>query len=171
MIITLSIKIVKMSSPWKFPPIQCDVCVYVGLCCSIGLQWTGRTPQDMGLALGTADTHYWWRTRYRHFVIVSFFSLIHLCMCMCPLSPPFPSPSLSHTLSLLFCFLIVDVWTVTFTADSKNIATGSHNGKINVYTVEDGSKSLSLDTRGKFALSTACVSDNKVDVHQYDGRV
>lgn len=53
---------------------------------------------------------------------------------------------------------VVDVWTVTFSPDSRQIATGSHNGKINLFSVDDGTKTTSLDTGGKFVLSIACVS-------------
>ncbi len=44
-----------------------------------------------------------------------------------------------------------------FTPDSEHIATGSHGGKINLYSVESGNRTNSFDTRGKFILSTACV--------------
>ncbi len=53
----------------------------------------------------------------------------------------------------------VNAWTVTFSPDSKLIATGSHSGKIILYSVESGEKSEhSLDSTGKFTLSIAFVS-------------
>lgn len=52
----------------------------------------------------------------------------------------------------------MDAWTVTFSPDSKYIATGSHSGKINLYGVESGKLESSLDTTGKFTLSIAFVS-------------
>lgn len=54
--------------------------------------------------------------------------------------------------------LLVDVWTLAYTPDSRYLATGSHGGKINLYNLEDGTKFNSFDTRGKFTLSVACVS-------------
>ena len=59
--------------------------------------------------------------------------------------------------NVLFFYSIVDIWTLTFTPDSEHIATGSHGGKINLFSVETGTKINSFDTRGKFILSTACV--------------
>lgn len=58
----------------------------------------------------------------------------------------------------MFIFFLVDAWTVTFSPDSKYIATGSHSGKINLYGVESGKLESSLDTTGKFTLSIAFVS-------------
>ena len=52
----------------------------------------------------------------------------------------------------------VDVWTLSFSPDSHYLATGSHNGKINLFSVEDGKKEKALDTRGKFIMSIAYVS-------------
>lgn len=52
----------------------------------------------------------------------------------------------------------VDVWSVSFTPDSKYIVSGSHAGKVNWYSVETGDLFQSYDTRGKFTLSIACVS-------------
>ena len=57
-----------------------------------------------------------------------------------------------HTL-----FPAVDVWTLAFSPDSRFLATGSHNGKINLFSVEDGQKVTALDTRGKFSMSIAYV--------------
>ena len=51
----------------------------------------------------------------------------------------------------------VDVWTLAFSADSRFLATGSHNGKINLFSVEEGKKESALDTRGKFTMSIAYV--------------
>ena len=52
----------------------------------------------------------------------------------------------------------VDVWTLSFSPDGKTIATGSHNGHINLFNVDTGEKQSSLDTRGKFTMSIAHVS-------------
>ena len=53
----------------------------------------------------------------------------------------------------------VNAWTVTFSPDSKLVATGSHSGKIVLYSVGSGEKSeQSLDSTGKFTLSIAFVS-------------
>ena len=38
------------------------------------------------------------------------------------------------------------------------IATGSHNGRINIFSLEEGRKSSILDTRGKFIMSVTYVS-------------
>ena len=51
----------------------------------------------------------------------------------------------------------VDVWTLAFSADSHFLATGNHNGKINLFSVEEGKKESALDTRGKFTMSIAYV--------------
>ena len=63
---------------------------------------------------------------------------------------------LCSVIELSLC--VVDVWTVAFSPDSQQIATGSHNGKISLFSVEDGTKTTTLDTGGKFVLSIACVS-------------
>ena len=52
----------------------------------------------------------------------------------------------------------VDAWTVCYSPDSKLVATGSHSGKINLYSVETGALQTKLDTTGKFTLSIAFVS-------------
>lgn len=51
----------------------------------------------------------------------------------------------------------VDSWTVSFSPDSNQIATGSHFGKVNLYDVKNGKLLNSLDTGGKFILSVAFV--------------
>ena len=53
----------------------------------------------------------------------------------------------------------MDVWTLSFSPNGKMIATGSHNGLINLFNVDTGEKQSSLDTRGKFTMSIAYVSD------------
>jgi len=53
----------------------------------------------------------------------------------------------------------VDVWTLSFSPNGKMIATGSHNGLINLFNVDTGEKQSSLDTRGKFTMSIAYVSN------------
>lgn len=47
---------------------------------------------------------------------------------------------------------------MTFSPDSKYIATGSHTGKVNLIGVESGVKEETLDTRSKFTMSIAYVS-------------
>ncbi|KAG8185675.1 hypothetical protein JTE90_008945 [Oedothorax gibbosus] len=54
----------------------------------------------------------------------------------------------------------VDAWTVTFSPDSKYIATGSHGGKINLFSVEKGSRENFLETK-KFTLSIAFSPNGK----------
>ncbi|KAF8778448.1 WD repeat-containing protein 61 [Argiope bruennichi] len=54
----------------------------------------------------------------------------------------------------------VDAWTVTFSPDAKYIATGSHAGKINLYSVEHGKLESFLETK-KFTLSIAFSPDGK----------
>ena len=58
----------------------------------------------------------------------------------------------------------VDVWSLAFTPDDKHIISGSHAGKINWYNVESGKLAQSYDTRGKFTLSIACVSNHKIKI-------
>ena len=60
---------------------------------------------------------------------------------------------------LLLFLLVVDTWTVTFSPDSKYIATGSHSGKVNLVGVESGQKEETLDTRSKFTMSIAYVGE------------
>lgn len=55
-------------------------------------------------------------------------------------------------------FFAVDAWTISFSPDSRFLATGSHSGKINLFGVESGRKEESLDIRGGFTLSIAYVS-------------
>lgn len=68
--------------------------------------------------------------------------------------------------SLTIISLLVDVWSLAFSANSQMIATGSHNGKINLFSVEEGKKHTSLDTRGKFIMSVAYVSVSTEDGKQ-----
>lgn len=59
----------------------------------------------------------------------------------------------------LLCVSVVDAWTIAFSSDSRFIASGSHTGKIILYSVESEKSEVQLDTRGgKFALSIAYVS-------------
>lgn len=62
---------------------------------------------------------------------------------------------------------LVDVWTLSFSPDGKTIATGSHNGHINLFNVDTGEKQSSLDTRGKFTMSIAHVSCNYGNIIMY----
>lgn len=65
-----------------------------------------------------------------------------------------------HLSWISFFFLYaVDAWTISFSPDSRFLASGSHTGKINLFGVESGKKESEMDTRGKFTLSIAYVSD------------
>ncbi|XP_014208711.1 WD repeat-containing protein 61 [Copidosoma floridanum] len=56
----------------------------------------------------------------------------------------------------------VDIWTVCFSPDDKYIVSGSHAGKIHLYSAENGGQEQTLDTRGgKFTLSVAYSPDGK----------
>lgn len=61
---------------------------------------------------------------------------------------------------MYFCSFSVDAWTISFSPDSRFLASGSHTGTINLFGVESGKKESQLDTRGKFTLSIAHVSGN-----------
>lgn len=53
----------------------------------------------------------------------------------------------------------VDLWTVTFSPDGKHVVSGSHEGKISLYSVESAKPEVILDPQnGKFTLSIAYVS-------------
>lgn len=52
----------------------------------------------------------------------------------------------------------VDLWTVAFSPDDKYLISGTHAGKITLYSVETGKVEHVFDTRGKFTLSTAYVN-------------
>ena len=53
-----------------------------------------------------------------------------------------------------------DAWTVSFSPDGKNIASGSYTGKVNVFNLETGKKetNLQVDTKGKFTMSISYVN-------------
>lgn len=58
----------------------------------------------------------------------------------------------------------VDLWTVAFSPCDKFVISGSHEGKISLYSVETGKAEQVLDAQnGKFTLSIAYVS---TDVQQ-----
>lgn len=53
----------------------------------------------------------------------------------------------------------VDLWTVAFSPDDKYVISGSHEGKISLYSVETAKPEQVLDPQnGKFTLSIAYVS-------------
>ena len=56
-------------------------------------------------------------------------------------------------------YFSVDAWTVSFSPDGKNIASGSYTGKINVFNVETGKLETNFlsDIKGKFTMSIAYV--------------
>lgn len=56
----------------------------------------------------------------------------------------------------------VDLWTVAFSPDDKYVISGSHEGKISLYSVETAKPEQVLDPQnGKFTLSIAYVSLKK----------
>lgn len=56
----------------------------------------------------------------------------------------------------------VDLWTVAFSPCDKYVISGSHEGKISLYSVETGKAEQVLDAQnGKFTLSIAYVSTAK----------
>ena len=65
----------------------------------------------------------------------------------------------------------VDVWTLSFSPDSRYLATGSHNGKINLFAVDEGRKEKSMDTGGNFIMSIAYVSHVTVVLGSHDNLV
>lgn len=54
---------------------------------------------------------------------------------------------------------LTDVWTLDFSPDGKHVISGSNAGKILIFGVESGKQEQVLDTRGKFTLSVAYVSN------------
>lgn len=56
----------------------------------------------------------------------------------------------------------VDLWTVAFSPDDKYVISGSHEGKISLYSVETAKPEQVLDPQnGKFTLSIAYVSESQ----------
>ncbi len=56
----------------------------------------------------------------------------------------------------------VDLWTVAFSPDDKYVISGSHDGKITLYSVETAKAESVLDPQnGKFTLSLAYSPDGK----------
>lgn len=56
----------------------------------------------------------------------------------------------------------VDLWTVAISPDNKHVISGSHEGKISMYSIETGKVEQVLDPQnGKFALSIAYSPDGK----------
>jgi WD repeat-containing protein 61 len=53
----------------------------------------------------------------------------------------------------------MDAWTVAFSPCSKKVVSGSHVGKINLFSTENGQNEQVLDTTGKFTFSIAYVSN------------
>jgi len=52
---------------------------------------------------------------------------------------------------------LVDCWTLSFSPDGKSLVSGSHTGKVNIFSVDSGKKESTLDTRGKFTMSVSYV--------------
>lgn len=60
----------------------------------------------------------------------------------------------------------VDLWTVAFSPCDKFVISGSHEGKISLYSVETGKVEQVLDPQnGKFTLSIAYVSQKYIFVN------
>jgi WD40 repeat protein len=53
--------------------------------------------------------------------------------------------------------VVVEAWTVTFSPDGKHVATGSHAGEVNVFSVESGERVSKMESKGKFVMSVAYV--------------
>jgi WD40 repeat protein len=51
----------------------------------------------------------------------------------------------------------MEAWSVAFSPDGRQLATGTHAGKVNCWTVETGEKDRVLDTKGKFVMSCCFV--------------
>lgn len=51
-----------------------------------------------------------------------------------------------------------DVWKLAFSPDGMQVASGGFMGKVVIYSIEKGTISRTLDTRGKFGMSVAWVS-------------
>lgn len=59
----------------------------------------------------------------------------------------------------------VDLWTVAFSPDDKYVISGSHDGKISMYSVETAKPEQVLDPQnGKFTLSIAYVRRTNSDL-------
>jgi len=56
---------------------------------------------------------------------------------------------------MIYC--LVDCWTLSFSPDGKSLVSGSHTGKVNIFSVDSGKKESTLDTRGKFTMSVSYV--------------
>jgi len=52
----------------------------------------------------------------------------------------------------------VEAWSCAFSPDGRHIATGSHSGKVHIYSVETCERVSELDTKGKFVMSLCYVS-------------
>lgn len=123
-------------------------------------QWSGWLYQTLGFGVWETSEEYWWWPRYRTKDINQRDSSIAKKACFRSKCVQWLYVHhLSHWIHWLLLFLLVDVWTLAFSVDSRYLATGSHNGKINLFSVEEGRKQTALDTRGKFIMSIAYVSD------------
>lgn len=53
----------------------------------------------------------------------------------------------------------VESWTLTVSPDGRFVATGSHTGNVNIYSLDTAQKTGVLETsKGKFVMSVAFVS-------------
>ncbi|KAI7848965.1 WD40-repeat-containing domain protein [Circinella umbellata] len=55
----------------------------------------------------------------------------------------------------------VEAWKARFSPDGEFVACGSHNGDINLYSIESGDKVSSFATKQKFVTTTAYSPDGK----------
>lgn len=51
----------------------------------------------------------------------------------------------------------VDTWSIAHSPVARQAATGSQSGRVNLWDLESGDKTRSLDTHGKFVMSVAYV--------------
>lgn len=51
-----------------------------------------------------------------------------------------------------------DSWSVSVSPDGSKIATGCHNGKVNIFNIETGAKETALKGGEKFIMSVCHVS-------------
>jgi WD40 repeat protein len=55
----------------------------------------------------------------------------------------------------------VESWSVRISPDGKNIATGSHSGTVNIFSIEEKAKKASVETKGKFIMKVVYSSDGR----------
>jgi WD repeat-containing protein 61 len=68
-----------------------------------------------------------------------------------------PGASWGHTRMASNRAVTVEAWSVAYSTDGRQVATGSHSGRINIFSTETLSKESSFETKGKFLMSVAYV--------------